>query len=259
VTQQSVYFGGKKYPKPAADVRAAVTPRMRHLVVAYRAGTRVRFQDLTAGCDLGPEIEGEAVATSGGRFYVKQRENLLEIEIVELARHSLLGVKVVGNVMMSATRMFEGGALQNLLGAYHASILPESGVCHQVHLRELDGCQIIEARLDRRVLIVVVHRAGRYDRLIFRFSEDFNDYDVRVGTDVNLTNINFTVLDSGVSLHLNDEDELEVFSALKGSAKIRVISDTALRGDVRLFRTGSQALFGRGHKLYKLSLRQPPA
>ena len=161
--------------------------------------------------------------------------------------------------MMKSTRMFEGVVIQNLLGTYYASVLPAPGACHQIRLRELDGYRIIDARLYRQVLVVIGNKEGRYDKLIFRFLEDFSDYDVRLAPDIALTNINFTVLESGVALHLNDEDELEIFPQIKGSTKIKVISDPAILGDVKLFAKGSQALIARAHKLYRLRMQRQPA
>jgi hypothetical protein len=157
---------------------------------------------------------------------------------------------------MNSARLFEGVAMQSLLGAYYASVLRPPGACHQVRLRELDGYHILDARLGGRVLVVIGATGGRYDRLVFRFAEDFADYDVRVARDVTSANINFTVLDGGVVLLLNDEDKLEVFSEERGSARLSLLADPSVRGDVRLFSAGPRALFARADKLYRLSLRR---
>jgi hypothetical protein len=79
---------------------------------------------------------------------------------------------------------------------------------------------ILEARLDRRVLMVVGTKEGRYDKLIFRLAADFGSYDLRIVPECSSTNINFTVLDSGVVLHMTDEDNLEIFSRLRDAAKL---------------------------------------
>jgi len=151
--------------------------------------------------------------------------------------------------------MFEGVAIQNLLGANYVSIPTEDGVCHQVRIPELDDCQIVDARRDRNVLIVAVTTEGRYDKLIFRFSDDFSGYDCRRLDDIVSTGIEFTVLDSGIVLHLAEDGRLEIFPNVKDSAKIRVIRDQALDEDLRLFHTGTQALFAGGPSLYKIRLK----
>jgi hypothetical protein len=143
-----------------------------------------------------------------------------------------------------------------MLGTYYASLLPSSGVCYQVRLPELGGYQLVDAKFYRHVLMVLGTKEGRYDKLVFRFADDFGSYDVRVVSNISSTNLDFTVLDSGVVLHMTDEDQLEIFSRFKDSSNIKILQDASLQGDVRLFHLGAQALIARGNKLYKIKMRQ---
>jgi hypothetical protein len=256
ITRKSIYFRGETFPKPQADVQVAATPRLGHVVAAYMNGATPCFRDLTAARDLALGIEAEEIMLYGGQFYVKQRESIFAIEFIELRGDILPGLKPVANVMIKSTRMFAGLALQNLLGAYYASILPSPGVCHQIRLPELDGYWITDARLYRNVLLVVGAKGGRYDKFIFRFADNFDGYDARAMRDVSSTDINFTVLDNGVVLHLTDEGTLEVFSRLKGCPDMKIFQDSSVTGDAGLFHTGGQALLARGNKLYKFTLRR---
>src|SRR4030095_13855757 len=139
--------------------------------------------------------------------------------------------------------------------ATYAAIPAAPDLCHQVRLAELDGYQVVDARLIRNVLIAVAIKAGVYEKLIFRFSADFNSYDVRVIANIAVTDINFTILDSGIVLSVTDEGELEVFSHTAHSAEIKVINDPAVQGDLRVFHVGTQALIARENKLYKIRMR----
>jgi hypothetical protein len=255
VTKKSIYFGGRQYAKPVSDVRVAITPRQRHLVVAFMDGLKPHFYDMTANMELGPAIEGEAIMLNDGRLYVKQNESILAIEFLELARQTLLTVRVVANVMMKSTLLFDGLAIQNLLGASYAAIPTALDVCHQLRLAELDSYQVVDARLLRNVLIVVATKSGIYDKLIFRFADDFNSYDVRVVANTAAIDIDFTVLDSGIVLNVTDEGDVEVFSRSRNSPQIKVISDPAIRGDVTLFHVGTQALIARENRLYRIKMR----
>jgi hypothetical protein len=259
VTKRSIYFGGRQYAKPNFDVRVAVTPRQQHLVVAFMDGLKPHFHDLTANVELGPAIEGEAIMLNDGHFYVKQNENIVVVELLELARHTLLTARVVANVMKKSTLLFDGLAIQNLLGASYAAIPTAPDVCHQVRVAELDGYQVVDARLMKNVLIVVATKSGIYDKLIFRFADDFSSYDVRVVANIAATDINFTVLDSGIVLSVTDEGDFEMFSRFKHSAAIEVIDDPAVKGDLRLFHVGTQALIARENKLYKIKMLEPTA
>lgn len=255
VTQSSVYFDGENYPKPPFDVKLVVSPRQRHLIAAFHDGTRLRFRDLTVDKDVASEVEGEDAMLSSGKLYIKQHESIFAVDLIELPQSLLLGLRSVANVMIRSTRMFEGVAIQNLLGANYVSIPTADGMCHQVRIPELDDYQIVDARRDRNVLIVLVTAEGRYDKLIFRFSEDFSGYDCRLLDDIVSTGIEFTVLDSGIVLHLAEDGRLEVFPNVRDSAKIRVIRDQALDEDFRLFHTGTQALIAGGPSLYKIRLK----
>lgn len=258
VTEQSVYFGGKRYPMPAPDAKLAQTPGLRHLVAAFTDGPGIRFRDLTDGRDLRLGIEAEEVMLSRGQFYVRQGGNIFAVEFIEPAGAVMLGLNLAANVMVKSTRMFEGLALQNLLGTHYASLFPSPGTCHQVRLRELDGYWVVDARLERNVLVVVGARHGRYDKLIFRFAEEFGGYDTRVAADVASTDVDFTVLESGVVLHMTDEETLELFQRLRGAPQVRAIQDPAIRGGVKLFHTGTQALIARGGRLYKIRMSRQP-
>ena len=255
VTKKSIYFGGRQYAKPDSEVKVAITPRQQHLVVAFMDDLKPHFYDLTANVELGPAIEGEAITLNDGRLYVRQNGNILAIEFLELPRRTLLTVRVVANVMPKSTLLFDGLAIQNLLGASYAAIPSAQDVCHQVRLAELDGYQVIDARLLRNVLVIVAAKAGIYDKLIFRFAHDFSSYDVRVVANTATIDIDFAVLDSGIVLNLTDEGDLEVFSRHMNSAPVRIINDPAIRGDLRLFQVGTQALTARGNRLYKIKMR----
>ena len=258
VTRSSVHFGGERFAKPSADALVLVTPRLRHLVAAYIDGGVPRLRDLTADRDLPLPFAGEEFALCGGGLYVKQGEQIFAVEFLELRDRVLPGVRAAANVMMNSTRMFEGLAVQNIMGAYYASILHAPGVCHQVRLRELEGYQLLDARLCRNVLLAVGARGGRYDRVVFRFAEDFGSYDSRVTPDVSAPDINFTVLDTGVVLHLTDEGALELFSRRKDAPEVQTFQDPGVGADARLFHAGAQALVARGAKLYKFTMRRRP-
>ncbi|MBV9926145.1 MAG: hypothetical protein JOZ96_14090 [Acidobacteria bacterium] len=258
VTRSSVHCGGERFTKPRADALVVLTPRLGHLVAAYIEAGTLRLRDLTDGRDLPFYVHAEEAALCGGTVYIKQGEEVFFLEFLEFKGQILPGVRVAANVMMNSTRVFEGLAVQNLLGTHYASIFPAPGVCHQVRLPELDGYQLLDARLCRNVLLAVGARGGRYDRLVFRFADDFGSYDTRVGRDVTSTDINFTVLDTGVVLHLDEEGALELFARRKGAPEVKTFEDPAVGADARLFRVGAQAYVARGPKLYKFKMRRAP-
>ena len=82
-------------------------------------------------------------------------------------------------MLPQATQLFEGVALQNLVGAWYTSLLPRRGLCHQVRLPELDGFQVLDAKFQSGVLMVIAAQNGLFQKLIFRFSADYTAHDTR--------------------------------------------------------------------------------
>jgi hypothetical protein len=254
VTSHGVYSAGRRLADSEGDPGFAVTPRNRHLISARLSGNALFLRDLSGKREVNAEIAAEQVMSCEGRLYAKNGSGLFLVEFVETAGTTTATLKRVGNVMNNATQLFEGVAFQNMLGAYYASLLPAPDGCYQIRIRELDGYQLIDARLSDNVLIVVGTRNGNYDKLILRFAAGFQRYDVRRIADVQFTGINFTVLDTGICLHVTENDELEVFSSVPGSDGMKIVADPLIAGDARLFHIGRQALFARGNKLYRFAL-----
>jgi hypothetical protein len=255
-TKANVYAGGKRVaPLPCPDAKVTITPRNHHVIAVWLEDHQIRARNLSTGVDVTADIRGEKLMLNDGRIYLKAGASLSELTFIELPNKLMLAAKPVGNVLPNATQFFDGVAIQNLLGAFYASYFPAPGVCYQSRLPELDGYQIIDAKAERNILIVLAARNSAYDKFIFRFDEECATYDVRVCADVTLTDINFVVLASGVCLLMNDRDELELFASRIGASELKIISDPAICSDDKLFSDGHQTLVARGNVLYRIAMR----
>jgi len=225
------------------------------LIIAYRTNGAVNFRDLTTDKEIISAIQATDCIEIGDRFYVRQVDHLLEVVFIENGATVRIARSVVAGISRNSTKFFDGVVLQSMLGAYYASIVSAPGVCHQVRLAELDRYRIIDARLESTVLILHAAKGGKYDRLIFRFSKTFDSYDLRVTADITPTEVNFTVLDNGTVLLINENDELEIFSCTQGALGVRTLVDQVLAGGVKLFSKGNQAMFSRWNKLFSFKMR----
>jgi hypothetical protein len=142
-----------------------------------------------------------------------------------------------------------------MLGAVYISLFPKSRVGYQIKVPELDKLKIIDAKFSGGVLMVIGEFKGKYDRFIFRFDENFREYDVRKVEDVQLSSLNFITLASGVCIVITEEEKLEAFSNKKDSKSIKVVDDPSIGSDMKLMIVNGQAAFERDHKVFKLSLK----
>lgn len=196
------------------------------------------------------DIRADEIMATEGRLYSKAGENILEVQFYGSEVQPLVGQKLVGKVLPRASHVFHGVIIQNLLGTYYASIFPAKNQCIQKKLDFLNGYRIIEAKYSRDILMVIGTKNGKYDRFTYNmYSEE-----IRAAYDVHYTGLNFIVLDRGICIHINEQDQVEVF--YKGEInKIKVIDDPAVHSGMRLFTDGVRVFLSNNNKLYIFKMK----
>jgi hypothetical protein len=232
------------------------TPKLCRPVVLNLQGERLSFLDLEARKQQILPFRAQEIAKSGDRFYIKNGSAILELEFIETqVEISVMATFPVADVPERASQLHDGCCVANMLGSIFVSLFPRSKAGYQIRMAELDGYKICEARFEGGVLMVTGARNGQYDRLIFRFDEDYQTYDVRVVPDVDLAALNFVTLDTGICVCVTEEEKLEAFPARKGGKGIKLIEDPIIGGNMRLLRVGGKVGFEREGKLYSMTLK----
>jgi hypothetical protein len=169
-----------------------------------------------------------------GRIYTQSGMNIIEVIFTEIKDKIIATPHIVANVLEQATRFYDGAVVQNLFDAYYVSIFPVSKACQQIALRELDGLRVIDAKFEGKILMVVaVDKKGHYNRFTFAFKDDWKSYDIAKKENITYTGLNFTVLDNGVCVHIDEDENIEIFQIGKlGSAK--VVTDDVINHDMLL-------------------------
>lgn len=256
VTDKVTYLNRASVALAPTNRLVGFTPKYNHAILAWIDAGKLRLYDLTDRTDLKMDLEAHSILTCGGRLYAVVHGSVMELQFAEMGKQTLVGTRLASTILPNSAQTFDGVIIQNLLGSFYATILPEANAAYQVALPELAAYQIIEAKYENHVLVVVGNQAGRYDRLIFRIGNDFKTHDCRVVKDVDMGEPNFTVLDNGMCAMINDEDELEVFHHKVGASAITRVSDPAVNGDIRLAHDVGTALAIKGSKFYTITMRK---
>jgi hypothetical protein len=233
------------------------TPKYERPVALNLHEGQLTFVDLEEGVAEPLGMRADELTRAGERFYIRNGTRVLEVEFYEVVRSkvTVLASHSVADVLEMASRLYEGCAVQNMLGSVFVSLFPRHRAGYQVRMAELDSYKIVDAKFDGGVLMVIGAKGGRYDRLVFRFDPEFATYDLRTIADISPTGLNFITLSTGICVALTEEETLEAFSARQGVAGVRVVEDTALGNDLRLTKVGGKAGFTRGDKVYQVSLK----
>ena len=233
----------------------AIVPKTKDIIQAWTENGSLKLHNITRGMDIKTNLQADEIMTHDNVLYTKTTSLLVEIEYPIIKGLIMPVTKFIAGIMPNASKMFDGGVLQNMLGSVYAFLVPRQGLCYQVRIQELDGYRIIDAKLDRNVLVTIGFKNGKYDRLIHRFDDDFTTYDVKTAYDVDFHGINFVALDTGVCVIINEKEEIEIFSAQKDTTTNRLIIDPAIDNSMRLYKKGTKVLFTKGKTLYAIETK----
>jgi len=256
VTDKSVYVDRHKIPNTTADptMKIGFTPTTLQPVVASADMRQLKLKNLTTGQDLKCSLYADDIMSHDGRLYVRNGSQILEIEFTEIGKNVLVSPKHVGNVLEQAAKVYDGVIVENLFDAMYFSMFPESGICRQIAIRELDGYKIIDAKYEGGLLVVigVNNKTGEYDRFTFWFDSKWK-YQSVVVKDITYTGLNFTVLDNGVVILINEEEKVEIFRVADPTKK-KVVDDDAIAADMKLTSSGAKTMFTKGQSLYSFKM-----
>jgi hypothetical protein len=255
VTRNKVYVDKLDYDNKAEKLSVGFT-KSNDPVLAWLDHGAVKLYDLKNKKDIEFICSGDKLMDYDGRIYVQNGMNVIEIQLTELKDKILASPHVVANVLEQSTRFYPGVVIQNLFDAYYASIFPESKQCQQIALRELDGQRVIDAKYESKVLMVVaVDKKGHYNRFTFGF-KDWKSYEVIEKKNITYMGVNFTVLDNGLVIHIDEDENIEIFYADKIS-NVKVITDDVIDHSMMLYHRAATAMFAKDNAIYSVAMRKP--
>lgn len=256
VTKEKIYIGGKEVDRPSDRFRIGFTPKTNTPYAAWFEGESLKLLNLQDGQPIKTNLVGKDMMSIGGRVYIQGSNNIFEMAFIESGT-MIATPKPVAGILPNATKMFQGVVIQDMFGSLVASLFPETGHHRQVKLEELSNHRITEAKYEGNVLMIVAvdRESGQYDRFVYRFSSDWQSHDLRKIENISPTGINFTVLENGIVICLNEDEKIEIFSSKKDKPDVKLVDDTAIESDMRLFHVGNEARFARGKKMYKIKFK----
>ena len=256
VTTKGLYRDRAHSGATPKDFQGVAFSRTKNQPVVFsRTGNALSLYDITRRVEIPFTSSVDDLMFYDGRAYFKASDKVYEIILSDLGSQIIATTQVVANTLQHASKLYTGVLIQDLLGAAHVAIFPNAGQARQIRIPELDGYRIVDARYDRGVLMVVRVKGTQYDRLVVRFDQSFQKYDIREVLGITHTGLNFITLENGICVALAEEDRLEVFKAKKGHTTLKVIEDPMLTGDMILHTEGGKVLFTRGSKLYGMAMK----
>lgn len=257
LTESAMYTDARKecdYKKmPAVGVSAS-----GKILAASIAKGKLKVYNVSRGQEIETDLDAEAVMSYNGRIYYKIAGKMCELKTVEIGGTIYANGNTAAQVSGLSSTVFDGVVIQDALGACFATVFPEEGSSYQIHLKELDGIRIVDAKYDNRVMMLLVYERGHYNKHIYRFNAAHDASDHRTEDDTGTIALNFVTLPTGICLHMNEKEELELFTHDPKSSSVKTFADPALTGDIKLTRNGTGAMFSKGNELYSFEVKKAP-
>lgn len=192
-------------------------------------------------------------------IYVKFEGNLIELSLNEFGDKIVPSVKHTWNIMPKSSILMNGVVFQSVLGKAYL-VIPKpnpakNSSCQISHIPELDGFRIIDGKYENKICMLIGHKGNSYSKFILRFDES-GKYDCRILDGADFSTTNFTVLENGICVTINDNDSVEIFSSSLKSAKETSIKDPDINSSMNLCKDSTRVMFFKDKELYSLKMRK---
>lgn len=204
-------------------------------------------------------LDAIAKTIINGMLFVFNNDYVIEVDIDEMNSKFFPLIKSQWNVLPKATKLFNGIIYQSILGVPYFMIphkLPNGKTsCYIKPIPELKRFKILEVKHDLGIVMVVGHKSNKYTRFIFKFDDNYSQYNCRIENDIIFHVPNFITLDNGIVICITVEDVVEVFSKELNKNEIKRIQDENITFDMKLCKKGVDAYVRKNNGLFKFSMK----
>lgn len=205
------------------------------------------------------DIIAESFMVTDNTIVYKNYDKITQCEFMKIGNNHKIVPVTSWTVMPNSTKLYEGVFFQKALGKLIINIpyknkLNNKRAMFQSIMPELQGYDIYDAKYERNILYVVATKNGKVYSFIFKFDDIHTTYSVFVNQESEYHNPNFTVLDNGICVLINTDDELLVFNNNYLNNSIKTIKDKNVRHDIKLYSDGMKVLAVDMCKLFRIKL-----
>jgi hypothetical protein len=251
VTTKKIYCDDKELMSGCEKVRKTLLCPASDgtIIVASLSGTKVTFTELNRQREVGTIASKDIFVRNNCVYTMSGNGKLVKNKFTAMGDRIIHRVNEIENVSVYATTVYEGCAIQNLLGNYLLTLPYKEDGCFSKHIPQLDGYRVVDAKSEKTVTVIIAEKNGKYDKFIIVFKKDYSDFDVRKVEDVTVNTINFAVMENGVCLLLNEDGDLEMFV---NNQHVEVLKDAPFDNSMKLFSTPDGVFFINGNTIHQI-------
>jgi len=252
LTKKAIFSGTRKLKDISHMPKAlsmANVPGVDPILVIKSEGN-ISFEDMSG--NFISTISAQQAMHYKGNIYTIHNNRMIENSFVHSGKKILHIPIPICNIFGSATKLYSGVAVQDILGKCWIAIPYQAGKCFNGPIPELDGLRIIDAKFEHHVLMIITEKKGQYNRYTICFDETISKYTCRIEDNINSTAISFTCLSNSICVHLADDDLIELF---RTNDKIKTVKNPPITTNMLLVNDSTGIIFINKNGLYNLKLK----
>ena len=258
-TESKIYLGRTDY-KISQGVEVLLTPLEQIPVLVKISNKKIHFKSLKPGYTFKEvDLNCSDMMIVNDVLYLKNGPKLIEMDFKTNGQIIIPLIKMVWNIESLSSKLLSNIIYQSVLGkAFLCIPLPnKSGKSSFIvkPIPELDDYQIIDAKYDNHVCILMAHKGAEYYRIILTFDEKYNSYKCRVVRGVDYIPLNFIVLDNGVCINIIEDNLIEIFFNKISKVDVNQIEDPDIDNSMRLCKDGTIVKFFKDKTIYSMKMK----
>jgi len=255
-TKGTLYINHLQY-KISPDVEVLLT-ESEHVLIKIE-NERLQVKSYANKDLVVPDLACQEFMIVDNCLYLRNKGSFTEINVLELKNKIIFNTKETWSIMPNSSHMFSGVIYQDVLGIPFICIpIPDPsgmGSFHIYKVPEIEGYKVIDGKYKSGICVLIGYKKGEYHMFILKFGTKMGSYSCRIINDINNPVINFTVLDNGLVVLMND-DTLEIFSYDPSKGDVKTFNDPDVNSTNKLFSEGMRVLFAKGDKLCSLKVKK---
>lgn len=264
VTTGGTVFLGREVKKADDEVEGIVFSEDKQIPIAFYIEKgdikKLNLKSLDGNYSVNStNFEVNGCFLYNGKLFTKAGDKFVNISFIETENKLIPKVILLSSVMETSSKVFDGLIIQNMVGkicltlpGFRKDNIP---TVKNIFVEELEEYKIIDAKYHNKVCIVTTTKNGIYYKHVIIFDNDFLTYKIRRINDILNYDVNFTVLNKGLVLHICD-GKMEIFSNDISSDRIKEFRDDVISSDMILCNNGDNVYFYQENKLCQISMRK---
>lgn len=221
-------------------------------VVVVKSGKTLEFRTI-AGDSIG-STEYEKGFFYNGVCYTAHNGSLVENTFKEYRKVTHL-TRICDNINKLSYDVYDGLVIQDIVGKYYFIIPHSIGYSASIRVVELDGHRIIDAKYMNKVSIVIAEKGGEYHRFIFNFNEAHDKYETMLDKNIDLHDVNFTVLPNGITMNIFGDERVELFQRI--STQVKHVTNIPFDATNALYNHLGKVLYLDGNVIKRTTMKKP--